>query len=153
MRMLSELLAAIGREGIAPQAGAALFVNGLHDLNVDLFLGIHPGEQADGQRVLVSTEILCAYPEGVRTDDIAEVIDYDFLRPAILALAGTERFQLQEIFCERIAALCWRSPYVLAARVRSNKPDIYPDASIGCEIVRVNPALLADRSRGSHEQE
>ena len=35
-----------------------------------------------------------------------------------------------------VAALCFADPRVRRVTVRSMKTDIYPDAAIGCEIVR-----------------
>ena len=69
-------------------------------------------------------------------DAIDRVLDYDFIRDAVVALAGMRRFALQETVCEAIAAICFEDARVRRVRVRTNKPDIYPDAQIGCEIVR-----------------
>ena len=64
------------------------------------------------------------------------VIDYDFLRGEIITLAASRHFELQEVLCEQVAALALRDPRVARVQVRSMKTDIYPDARIGCEIVR-----------------
>ena len=37
---------------------------------------------------------------------------------------------------EAIAALCLADPRVERVTVRTSKPDVYPDAAVGCEIVR-----------------
>jgi dihydroneopterin aldolase len=63
-------------------------------------------------------------------DHIDETVDYDFVRRAIVGLTQTGHFHLQETLCEKILA-------VLAARVASEKPDVYPDCeSVGFEIFR-----------------
>jgi dihydroneopterin aldolase len=50
-------------------------------------------------------------------------------------LANSGHFHLQETFCERILELCLARPGVVAVRVSSEKPDVYPDCeSIGFEI-------------------
>ena len=98
-------------------------------------LGIHAHE-ALPQRVLVSVRMTVAYPAPVAEDAIEEVLDYDFVREAIRHLAATRHFGLQETLCDAVAALCLDDPRVEEVRVRSAKPDIYPDASIGCEVVR-----------------
>ncbi|MEZ0242628.1 MAG: dihydroneopterin aldolase, partial [Sphingomonas sp.] len=48
----------------------------------------------------------------------------------------SRHFELQETLCEAVAALAFADPAVARVTVRSMKPDIYPDARIGCEIVR-----------------
>jgi dihydroneopterin aldolase len=107
----------------------------LDDLEVRMGLGIHAAELAAPQRVIVSVAITCAYPEP-REDRIDQVMDYDRIRTAIHAIAAGEHIMLQEVLCDRIAAICLGDPRVIEVRVRSTKPDIYPDARIGCEVVR-----------------
>jgi dihydroneopterin aldolase len=107
----------------------------LDGLEVRMGLGIHPEERAALQRVLVSVRLTCAYaapPE----DRIDAVVDYDFLRTEIHKLSESRHFELQEVFCEAIAALAFRDARVAEVQIRSMKQDVYPDARIGCEIVR-----------------
>lgn len=106
----------------------------LSDLAVAMRLGIHPHE-AVPQRVLVSVWMTVDYPQPPSADSIEEVLDYDAVRDGIVALAA-KGFALQETLVEAVAALCLADARVTSVRVRSAKPDIYPDASVGCEIVR-----------------
>lgn len=107
----------------------------LEDLTVTMGLGIHAAERAAPQRVVLSVAMTCRY-DSVPEDRIDAVVDYDFLRERILALAGSGHFELQETLCDRVAALALSDPRVVRVRVRSMKLDIYPDARIGCEIER-----------------
>ncbi len=135
---MSDLYQYLGRR---PESAAStrLYTNFLDGLEIDAFLGIHPPELAARQRVIVNVEMLCEY-EGALEDRIESVLDYDFLREGILAMARDDRFALQETLCERIAALCWECAHVQVVRVSTMKPDIYPEAkAIGCRIVRVRP--------------
>lgn len=110
----------------------------LDDLTVAMRLGIHPHE-AVPQRVRVSVRMTVDYPRAPAADSIDEVLDYDVVREGILALAA-KGFALQETLVDRVAALCLADPRVRQVRVRSMKVDVYPDAAVGCEIVRHNPA-------------
>jgi len=107
----------------------------LEGLEVVMGLGIHPGERAAPQRVLLNVAMDCRYAERPQ-DRIDAVIDYDFLREGILRLTSARHFELQETLCDAVAALAFADPAVVRVTVRSMKPDIYPDARIGCEIVR-----------------
>lgn len=100
-------------------------------------LGIHAEELAAPQRVVLTVWLTCDYGPERFDDTISSVVDYDFVRSGILALVAGRHFQLQETLCEEVATLCFADPRVREVRVRSVKPDIYPDASVGCEIVRV----------------
>ena len=107
----------------------------LEGLEVTMGLGIHPHERATPQRVTLDVAMTCAYPEAPE-DRIDAVVDYDFLRAEIRALASSRHFELQETLCDHVAALALRDPRVARVTVRSMKLDIYPDARIGCEVVR-----------------
>lgn len=107
----------------------------LDALEVRMGLGIHAEELAAPQRVLVSVAMTCAYP-APPVDRIDAVLDYDAIREGIAAIAGSGHIMLQEVLCERVAALCLSDRRVVEVTVRSTKPDIYPDAQVGCEITR-----------------
>ena len=113
----------------------AVYTIRLEGLELTMGLGIHPEERAAPQRVVVNVEMECAYP--ARPDDrIDAVVDYDFLRIGIHKLVESRHIDLQETLCEEIAALALRDARVRRVRVRSAKPDFYPDAAVGCEVVR-----------------
>lgn len=111
------------------------YVIHLEALELMMGLGIHPEERAGPQRVVVDVSMTCTYPARP-VDDIGAVVDYDFLRESIHRLVESHHFDLQETLCEGIAQLALRDTRVTSVRVRSTKPDFYPDARIGCEIVR-----------------
>lgn len=116
--------------------GRATYVTRLDGLDVQVQLGIHPHERAGPQRVLISVALYCDYGDAAPDDRIDAVVDYDFLRAGIIRLATERPFELQETLCEAIAAIALADPRVAGVRVATTKPDIYPDARIGCEIVR-----------------
>ena len=108
----------------------------IDDFDVAIRLGIHPHEAAP-QRVRLSIRLELSYPAAPVADRIEEVFDYDQVRAAVLALAAGPGFALQESLCDAVAARCLAAdPRVTAVRVRSVKLDIYPDATVGCEVVR-----------------
>ncbi|MBC9031088.1 dihydroneopterin aldolase [Sphingomonas sp. JC676] len=107
----------------------------LEGLEVTMGLGIHASERAAPQRVRLDVAMDCAY-DRVPEDRIGEVVDYDFLRENIRKLVESRHFELQETLCDAVAALALANIGVRKVRVRSMKLDIYPDARVGCEIVR-----------------
>jgi dihydroneopterin aldolase len=107
----------------------------LDGLEVTMGLGIHPEERAAPQRVTLHVAMTCRYPAAPE-DRIDAVVDYDFLRTGIRKLAQSRHFELQETLCDAVAALALADARVIRVSVRSMKLDIYPDARIGCEIVR-----------------
>ena len=110
----------------------------LKDFSVSISMGIHDFEKEAKQRIVVNVDLYLDPDNRIEKDSIRETVDYDFVRKAILELADSGHFHLQETFCERILDICLGKEGVTAARVSSEKPDIYADcASVGFEIFRV----------------
>ncbi|WP_156340413.1 dihydroneopterin aldolase [Sphingomonas sp. Leaf17] len=107
----------------------------LEAMQVAMRLGIHAHEQVP-QRVQLSIRMTAVYATPPAEDAISAVVDYDFLRTGILALAQGPGFDLQESLCDAVAELCFRDDRVRTVTVQSMKLDVYPDARVGCEIVR-----------------
>jgi len=116
------------------------FTTILDGLELVMGLGIHAEELAGPQRVIVNVRMDVDYPAPPSDDRIEQVLDYDFIRDDIRALVAGRHFHLQETLCEAIAGLCLADARVVRVTVRSMKPDIYPDAAVGCEIVRARGA-------------
>jgi dihydroneopterin aldolase len=68
-------------------------------------------------------------------DQLAEVLDYDFIRSTIAQRVARGHIHLQETLCDDVLALMLAHPNVRAARVSTEKPDVYPDCeSVGVEV-------------------
>ena len=109
----------------------------LKNFDVSISMGVHDFEKQARQRVIVNVDLYIDPDGRILNDSIRETVDYDFVRRTILEIAESGHFHLQETFCERILDACLGKNGVLAARVSSEKPDIYPDCeSVGFEIFR-----------------
>lgn len=101
----------------------------LDDFEVTASIGIHDFEKAGPQRLIVSVRLMLDPAMVARDDDIATVVDYDFLREGIRDLLARRHYHLQETLVEDILALCGSKAGVIGARVASRKPDVYPDCA------------------------
>jgi dihydroneopterin aldolase len=113
----------------------------LDGLAVQTDIGFHDFEVGTPQRLLVSVEIWLDDTSAPTADDPERAWNYDFLRAEIEALAAARRYNLQETLAhavfDRIAA--FRG--VRELRVRTSKPDVYPDAAgVGVEIASFSGA-------------
>ena len=110
----------------------------LNGFEFECLIGFHPHEKAAKQRVradiTLTTEI---GRDGLASgDDVASVIDYDFLREGIFALTRDRQINLQETLCEEIAQLCFQKSGITRVEVATAKPDVYPDCDfVGCRMV------------------
>ena len=107
----------------------------LESLEVRTDIGFHEFEVGAPQRLAISVEIWLEDPTLPPNDDPQLAWNYDFLRAEVEEIAGSRRFNLQETLAhavfERLAA--FRG--VRALRVRTSKPDVYPEAhGVGVEI-------------------
>lgn len=107
----------------------------LRDFVVQASIGIHAFEKTSPQRLLISVDLEVGVSDTPSEDDIAMVLDYDFLRRGILDLVSDRHFNLQETLCREIIALVARHGAVRVAIVSTRKPDVYPDcAAVGVEL-------------------
>ena len=108
----------------------------LRDHTIAVDIGIHDFEKRAPQRIRFNVDLYVPLAASTPTrDDIAEVVDYDFIRGVIAERVARGHIELQETLCDDLLAAMLAHPRVLAARVSTEKPDVYPDcAAVGCEV-------------------
>ena len=108
----------------------------LRDYAVNINIGVHDFEKRGEQRVLINVDLYVPLATSTpRADLLAEVLDYDFIRSTIAQRMARGHIHLQETLCDDVLALMLAHPNVRAARVSTEKPDVYPDCdSVGCEV-------------------
>ena len=114
----------------------------LRDYEIYINIGVHDFEKKAEQRLILNIDLYIPLVMNTPThDQLDEVVDYDFMRETIKELASKGHIHLQETFCDDIAAAMLAHPKVLAARVSTSKPDVYPDChSVGVEVFRMKQA-------------
>ncbi len=108
----------------------------LRDYDLSMNIGVHAFEKTGEQRVVINVDLYIPLAQSTpKADDLAEVVDYDFIRRSIKERVARGHIHLQETLCDDVLALMLAHPKVRAARVSTDKPDVYPDcASVGCEV-------------------
>jgi dihydroneopterin aldolase len=107
----------------------------LEDFALELDIGFHAFEVGRPQRLVLTIEVWVEEGHFADDDDPASAWDYDFLRSEVGALVRGRRFNLQETVVREVYDLVAARRGVAALRVRSSKPDIYPDcAGVGVEL-------------------
>jgi dihydroneopterin aldolase len=102
----------------------------LRNYEVQINIGVHDFEKKGEQRVLINIELYVPLEYSSPTQDkLHEVVDYDFMRDTV-----ARRMTL----CDDVLAAMLKHPHVRAARVSTEKPDVYPDCeSVGVEVFRI----------------
>jgi dihydroneopterin aldolase len=111
----------------------------LKDYEVYINIGVHDFEKRVEQRVIFNVEIYV--PLELNTpmkDRLEEVLDYDFIRKTIVERVKRGHIHLQETLCDEIVAAILEHPNVMAVRVSTAKPDVYPDCeAVGVEVFKM----------------
>jgi dihydroneopterin aldolase len=107
----------------------------LEDYSLDVDIGFHEFEVGRPQRLILTVEVWVDEISFPAEDDPAGAWNYDFLRAEIAALASARRYNLQETLVRAVYDLVAARRGVTALRIRSRKPDIYPDcAGVGVDL-------------------
>ena len=137
-------------DGLSEMVPAALKVRQqrivIEAIEVMADIGFHAFEIGTPQRLLISIELWLdpatqggpaeqGGPADRGDDDPARAWDYDVVVQAVRSLATGRRYNLQETLVHAIFARIASLNGIVALRVSSNKPDVYPDArGVGVEI-------------------
>jgi dihydroneopterin aldolase len=114
----------------------------LRNHTVDVRIGAHDFEKLGPQRIVFNVELFVPYSASTPSqDDLAEVVDYDFIREVIARRVAQGHIVLQETLCDDLMRELIAHPQVQAVRLSSCKPDVYPDCeAVGVEIFQMKPA-------------
>lgn len=109
----------------------------VRDLEMIASVGVHAHEKIKPQRIRVSIDLIVGPRPPDATDTVDTVLSYENVVKSIRAIVATGHFHLIETLAEHIAADCLRHFSVKSAKVKIEKPDIFPDAAtVGIEIER-----------------
>ena len=108
----------------------------LRDYEVWINIGVHDFEKKGEQRVKINVDLYVPLALSTPTHDkLDEVLDYDFIRRSIAERVSKGHIHLQETLADDVLKLMLAHPNVRAARVATEKPDVYPDCdAVGCEV-------------------
>ena len=114
----------------------------LRDYEVWINIGVHEFEKKGEQRVKINVDLYVPLALSTPTQDqLDEVLDYDFIRRTIAERVSRGHIHLQETLADDVLRLMLAHPRVRAARVSTEKPDVYPDCdAVGCEVFGMKDA-------------
>lgn len=94
------------------------------------------------QRVVFNVDLYVPLEQNTpKQDRLDEVLDYDFIRKTITQRVQRGHIHLQETLCDDIVQAVLEHPSVMAARVSTAKPDVYPDCeAVGVEVFKIKPS-------------
>jgi dihydroneopterin aldolase len=114
----------------------------LRNYAVWINIGVHDFEKKGEQRVVINVDLFVPLAQSTpNEDELDEVLDYDFIRRTIAERVSHGHIHLQETLCDEVLAMMLQHPKVRAARVSTEKPDVYPDCdAVGVEVFGMKDA-------------
>lgn len=107
----------------------------MHDLVLDVEIGVYTHEKGVTQRVRFSVDVDLIPATSALNDDIGRAFDYDTIINGIKDIVASGHINLVETLAERIANHCLAHPRAARVAVKIEKLDKEPGA-VGVEIVR-----------------
>jgi dihydroneopterin aldolase len=114
----------------------------LRNHEIAVHIGVHDFEHQAPQRIRFNVDLYV--PLALSTpsaDQLDEVVDYDFIRHTIAQRVARGHIELQETLADDLLREMLTHPKVRAARVSTEKPDVYPDCeAVGVEVFGIKAA-------------
>lgn len=113
----------------------------LRQIDAPTHVGVHDAEKRGRQRLLISIDLYVplALCTPVR-DSVDEVLDYDFIRAAVVERTRHGHTHLLETLADDLLRTMLAHPLVRAAVVTVEKPDVYADSvGVGIEVAGLRP--------------
>lgn len=117
----------------------------LRNHEVAVRIGVHDFEHQAPQRMRFNVDLYVPLALSTPTRDrLDEVVDYDFIRETISARIARGHIELQETLADDLLRALLAHPGVRAARVATEKPDVYPDCeAVGVEVFGIRPSRVS----------
>ena len=106
----------------------------VRDFVVPALIGIYPHEHGVLQKMRITVDVTLSATT-ISTDDISATMSYEGLVREIRALGETHH-ELVETVAENLAAFALAHPLAESVFVRVEKLEVYPEGSVGTEIIR-----------------
>ena len=112
----------------------------MHDLVLDVEIGVYTHEKGATQRVRFSVDVDLLPAKAELEDDINRTFDYDMIIKDIKDIIARGHINLVETLAEEVAARCLARSRAARVAVKIEKLDKEPGA-VGVEIVRVKDGI------------
>jgi len=108
----------------------------LRNIEFNMSIGVHDFIKLAQHRVIVNVDLYVSLGKATPKDDeLAEVVNYDFVHNTIAQTISQGHIQWQETLCDETIKRMLQHPLVMAVRVSTEKPDVYDDCQgVGVEI-------------------
>ena len=111
-----------------------IFIN---NLIIQASVGVYEHEKQHKQKIIVNVEILLSNDSEPKQDNLKSTQDYSQFRKCLIDIIQSQHFQLLEILVEKMHSTLMINSYVIGAKVKISKPDIFNDCEVAYELSNI----------------
>ena len=109
----------------------------INNLIMEAFVGVYENEKQNKQRIIVNVELLLSNDTEPKQDNLEATQDYSQFRKCLVDIIESQHFHLLEVLVEKIHETLVRNSYVIGAKVKISKPDIFNDCEVAYELSNI----------------
>ncbi len=109
----------------------------INNLIIQASVGVYEQEKQNKQKIIVNLELLLSNGSEPKHDNLESTQDYSQFRKCLIDIIQSQHFQLLEVLVEKIHSTLMINSYVLGAKVKISKPDIFNDCEVAYELSNI----------------
>ena len=109
----------------------------INNLIMQASVGVYETEKQNKQRIIVNVELLLSNDTEPKQDNLEATQDYSQFRKCLIDIIESQHFHLLEVLVEKVYSTLIRYSYVIGAKVKISKPDIFNDCEIAYELSNI----------------
>ena len=109
----------------------------INNLIIQASIGVYEHEKINKQKIIVNVELLLSNDSEPKQDNLESTQDYSEFRKCLIDIIQSQHFQLLEILVEKIHSTLMKNSYVVGAKVKISKPNIFNDCEVAYELSNI----------------
>ena len=111
-----------------------IFIN---NLQLMASVGAYEDEKKHKQKIIIDMEIYLTNESETQKDELHETQDYSQFRKIVNDIVNSKHFQLLEILTNKVHLEIIQSKFVIGAKIKITKPDIFFDCEVAYELSNI----------------
>ena len=109
----------------------------INNLIIQASIGVYEFEKQNKQKIIVNVELLLSNDSEPKQDNLKSTQDYSQFRKCLIDIIQSQHFQLLEVLVEKIHSTLMINSYVIGAKVKISKPNIFNDCEVAYELSNI----------------
>ena len=109
----------------------------INNLIMQASVGVYENEKKNKQRIIVNVELFLSNDTEPKQDNLEATQDYSQFRKCLIDIIESQHFHLIEVLVEKVHSMLMKNSYVIGAKVKISKPDIFNDCEVAYELSNI----------------